>query len=45
MGEPIGKIELKDEILCREDCQEGTVFYKQYLDPEKRVPHLDGLTG
>ena len=35
LGDPIGKIELKGEIISREDCDEGTEFYNNYLDPEK----------
>ena len=34
-GDPLGKIELKDEVMSRDDCLDGTDFYKQYLDPTK----------
>ena len=32
-GNPIGRIELKNELLARDDCSEGTEFYSSYLDP------------
>ena len=35
-GGPIGKIGLKDEIMARDDCQEGTEFHKQYIDVTKK---------
>jgi hypothetical protein len=41
LGDPIGRIELRDEIIARDDCQEGHVdehgddFYKTHLDPRK----------
>ena len=34
-GDPLGKIELKDEVMSRDDCLDGTNFYKQYLNPTK----------
>ena len=34
-GDPIGKIELKDYVMARDDCKEGSEFFKQYLDPAK----------
>ena len=34
-GNPIGKIEMKQEIITRDDCAEGTQFYNSYLDPKR----------
>ena len=34
-GDPIGKIELKDEVMVRDDCGPGTAFYQSYIDPTK----------
>ena len=31
---PIGRIKIKEEIIARDDCAEGTQFYKSYLDPK-----------
>ena len=35
LRDPLGKIELKDEVMSRDDCLDGTDFYKQYLNPTK----------
>ena len=35
-GDPIGKTELKDEVLARDDCVEGTPFWNSYADPSKK---------
>ena len=32
-GDPIGKIELTDELAARDDCAELSSFWKKYLDP------------
>ena len=35
-GDPIGRTEIKIELTLRDDCDEGSEFYKSYIDPNKK---------
>ena len=34
-GDPVGKLELYQELLALDECAEGKDFYNSYLDPHK----------
>ena len=34
-GDPVGKLELYQEIMALEECAERKDFYNSYLDPNK----------
>ena len=34
-GDPVGKLELYQELMTLEECAEGKNFFNSYLDPHK----------
>ena len=35
IGDPVGRLKFYGELGARDDCDDGTDFYNNYLDPMK----------